>query len=265
MHRRFPVSAFQGILSRAQSLDSPFFFPYYADAEDRVAINTVEKVDDLIPIRTVLVSVSDKAGLDVFIPQLLEIVPDVRILSTGGTHTAIREILGAKAGKNLTQVSEYTGQPEMQGGLVKTLDFKLYLGLLSETYNPAHAEDLKRTGSIPIDMVVANLYPFAKTVSRQDATAEAARGNIDVGGPCLVRAAAKNWIRVAAVTNPSDYAGIVTELTDRAGRLCMETRWVLARKAFSMTASYDTSIAEYLARTSFPKAVAHYRIEGDRA
>lgn len=230
-----------------------------------MAINTVEKIDDLVPVKTVLVSVSDKAGLDSFIPELLETIPDVRILSTGGTYTAIRQILGPHADRNLTQVSEYTGQPEMQGGLVKTLDFKLYLGLLSETYNPAHAEDLKRAGAVPIDMVVANLYPFAKTVSRQDATAEAARGNIDIGGPCLVRAAAKNWIRVAAVTNPSDYAGIVAELRDRTGRLSMETRWILARKAFSMTASYDTSIAEYLARTSFPKAVAHYRIEGDRA
>lgn len=230
-----------------------------------MAINTVEKIDDLVPVRTVLVSVSDKAGLDVFIPELVAIVPDVRILSTGGTHTAIREILGDRADQNLMQVSEYTGQPEMQGGLVKTLDFKVYLGLLSETYNPDHVEDLKRTGAVPIDMVVANLYPFAKTVSRSDATAEAARGNIDIGGPCMVRAAAKNWIRVAAVTNPSDYAGVAREMKDRGGRLCMETRWLLARKAFSMTASYDTSIAEYLARTSFPKAVAHYRIDGERA
>jgi phosphoribosylaminoimidazolecarboxamide formyltransferase/IMP cyclohydrolase len=230
-----------------------------------VAIHSVEKIDDLVAIRTVLASVFDKAGLDTFIPELLEIVPDAFILSTGGTYAAIREILGSRADRNLKQVSEYTGQPEMEGGLVKTLDFKLYLGLLSETYNPAHAEDLKRTNAVPIDMVVANLYPFAKTVSRQDATAEAARGNIDIGGPCLVRAAAKNWIRVAAVTNPSDYGGVVTELKDRSGRLCMETRWALARKAFSMTAGYDTAIAEYLARTSFPKAVAHYRIEGDRA
>ncbi|MCK4768630.1 MAG: hypothetical protein KAS28_09590, partial [Desulfobacula sp.] len=123
--------------------------------------NVVEKIDDQVKIETVLVSVSDKSGLESFIPGLIELNPGVLILSTGGTYGKIKEILGEKANTCLKQVSEYTGQPETQGGLVKTLDFKIYLGLLTETYNDAHQEDLKRTAALAIDMVVVNLYPFS--------------------------------------------------------------------------------------------------------
>ena len=127
-----------------------------------MAKNVVEKIDDLVKIKTILVSVSDKSGLDTFIPGLLEVNPDLTILSTGGTYAKIKEILGDKSDTCLKQVSDYTGQPETQGGLVKTLDFKIYLGLLTETYNPSHQEDLKRTGALAIDMVVVNLYPFSQ-------------------------------------------------------------------------------------------------------
>ena len=120
-----------------------------------MSINTVDKIDDLIEVKHLLVSVSDKKGLESFIPELVGINPGIRIFSTGGTFTKLKEILGSKA-SCLTQVSDYTGQPETQGGLVKTLDFRIYLGLLTETYNDSHRADLERTKSVPIDVVVVN-------------------------------------------------------------------------------------------------------------
>ena len=170
-----------------------------------MAMNIVDRIDNLVGIRHMLVSVSDKSGLDTFVPKLAAMNPELKIFSTGGTFSRLQEILGASAGSHLTRVSDYTGQPETQGGLVKTLDFKIYLGLLTETYNDAHQDDLKRTGAVPIDMVVVNLYPFQETISKADVTVEQARGNIDIGGPCMIRAAAKNFIRVAPVVDPADY------------------------------------------------------------
>jgi phosphoribosylaminoimidazolecarboxamide formyltransferase/IMP cyclohydrolase len=212
-----------------------------------MALNIVEKIDDRVAIRTVLISVSDKTGLDTFVPALLAVNPNLRILSTGGTYKAIEAILGDKAAKNLTAVSDYTGQPEMQGGLVKTLDFKIYLGLLSETYNDAHQADLARLSATPIDMVVVNLYPFRQTVARGDVTPERARTNIDIGGPCMVRASAKNFLRVASVTDPADYEAIASELRVNQGTLGLETRFRLMRKAFAHTAAYDRAIADFFA------------------
>lgn len=225
-----------------------------------MAVNVVERIDDGVRIRNVLASVSDKTGLDRMVAALIRINPDIRIYSTGGTYSAIRDMPGTAAGRNLVQVSDYTGQPEMQGGLVKTLDFKIYLGLLSETHNPAHAEDLKRTGAVAIDMVIVNLYPFAQTVARADATPEKARANIDIGGPCMVRASAKNYLRVASVTDPADYDGIVAELERAGGVVSFETRLNLARKAFAHTAAYDTAIAAYLKARTAGEVRACYRM-----
>ncbi len=228
-----------------------------------MSINVVEKIDDQVGVRHVLVSVSDKSGLEDFIPQLVKINHDVRIFSTGGTFGRIQEILGADAQARLTQVSEYTGQPETQGGLVKTLDFKIYLGLLTETHNQAHQADLQRTGSLPIDMVVVNLYPFKETISRQEVTVEQARGNIDIGGPCMIRASAKNFIRVASVVDPADYAGILEELKQNGGKTSLQLRFKLARKAFAHTAEYDRTIAEYLAARSIDEARGCYESAGE--
>lgn len=213
-----------------------------------MAVNIVEQIDDSVKVDRVLVSVSDKAGLDTLIPGLVRTNAGLVVYSTGGTYKAIKEILGdAGSAQCLVQVSDYTGQPEMQGGLVKTLDFKIYLGLLSETYNREHAKDLKRVKAVKIDMVVANLYPFARTVAAPGASVEQARANIDIGGPCMVRAAAKNFLRVASVTDPADYAGILSELARSGGALSLKTRFELAQKAFAHTAEYDAAIAEYLA------------------
>ncbi len=211
-----------------------------------MGINFVEKIDNLVNVKTVLISVSDKSGLETFIPALLGINPDIRILSTGGTYNKIKEILGNKAGVILTQVSDYTGQPETKGGLVKTLDFKIYLGILTETYNDSHQNDLKRTDARPIDMVIVNLYPFEETIKKEGVTAEMARGNIDIGGPCMIRASAKNCLRVASVVDPADYDAIIDELTLNKGMTTLKTRFRLAQKAFSHTADYDRTIANYL-------------------
>jgi len=212
-----------------------------------MGINVVEKIDDAVKVNYVLLSVSDKQGLDTFVPQLLQINPGIQFLSTGGTYQRLKEILGGKASACLKQVSEYTGQPETQGGLVKTLDFKIYLGLLTETYNDAHKGDLARTNSVPIDMVVVNLYPFKETISREGVTPEQARGNIDIGGPCMIRASAKNFIRVAAVVDPGDYEMIVAEMEKNAGVTSLDLRFRLAQKAFEHTAVYDRTIADFLA------------------
>ncbi len=236
--------------------------------------NIVSKIDDSVKINTVLVSVSDKSGLESFIPALVEINPEIRILSTGGTFSTISRILdefskgsGADILKNrksshkiLEQVSDYTGQPETQGGLVKTLDFRIYLGLLTETYNESHQNDLKRTNSITIDMVVVNLYPFKETISKPDAACENARGNIDIGGPTMIRASAKNFIRVSSVVDPSDYAEILENMRSSDGALTLEQRFNLAKKAFEHTAVYDRTISDYLANTPFEQVKSCYSI-----
>jgi phosphoribosylaminoimidazolecarboxamide formyltransferase/IMP cyclohydrolase len=143
---------------------------------------------------------------------------------------------------------------------VKTLDFKIYLGLLSETYNPEHAADLDRAGAVPIDMVLVNLYPFESASSAPGASLETARANIDIGGPCMIRAAAKNFHRVAALTDPADYPRVLREIQAN-GVLSLETRFELARKAFRHTAAYDAAIADYLAQRRPDDLGSCYRIE----
>jgi phosphoribosylaminoimidazolecarboxamide formyltransferase / IMP cyclohydrolase len=221
--------------------------------------NVVEKIDNLVKVKTILVSVSDKSGLETFIPGILEINPEIMILSTGGTYGKIKEILGSKANGYLKKVSDYTRQPETQGGLVKTLDFKIYLGLLTETYNDAHQEDLKRTNALPIDMVIVNLYPFSETITKPDVTCENARGNIDIGGPTMIRASAKNFIRVASVVDPLSYPSILDTLTKNNGALSLADRFGLSQKAFAHTAIYDRNISDYLAKQSNTDVASVYQ------
>jgi phosphoribosylaminoimidazolecarboxamide formyltransferase/IMP cyclohydrolase len=224
-----------------------------------VAGNIVHEVDDWVSIERVLVSVSDKAGLETLVPALVEINPKVHFYSTGGTFRRLAALLGPEGtAAHLTQVSDYTGQPETQGGLVKTLDFKVYLGLLTETYNDAHQADLARSGALPLDMVVCNLYPFEATVARPGVTVEEARANVDIGGPCMIRAAAKNYLRVAAVVDPLDYVKIITDLEAHDGRLSLARRFALAQKAFAHTAAYDAAISRFLADQDPAKVLSAY-------
>jgi phosphoribosylaminoimidazolecarboxamide formyltransferase/IMP cyclohydrolase len=227
-----------------------------------MSINTVREIDSLIPIRNVLISVSDKRGLDSFVTGLVAVNPGIHILSTGGTFSAIQEVLGDRAGSRLTQVADYTGQPETQGGLVKTLDFKIYLGILTETYNQDHKADMARTGARTIDMVVVNLYPFFQTIARPGVTPEQARGNIDIGGPCMLRAAAKNFIRVAPVVLPADYPAILDEMEATGGKISLRTRFDLAQKTFEHTAVYDRTIADYLKARAIEEISQCYTLHG---
>ena len=223
-----------------------------------MSLNIVKDIDNEVQIKHVLMSVSDKTGLETFVPALVKACPGVKIYSTGGTYKKVAEILGDAAKDTLVAVSDYTGQPEMQGGLVKTLDFKIYLGLLSEKYNDAHQDDLKRLSAQPIDMVVVNLYPFKQTVAKPDVTPEMARTNIDIGGPCMVRASAKNYLRVASVTDPGDYAEIASELAMNGGKLSLSRRFKLMKKAFEHTASYDRAIADFFTSTPWENVSSTY-------
>ena len=223
-----------------------------------MALNIVREIDNRVTVRNVLMSVSDKTGLEEFVPKLVKACPGVKIYSTGGTYAKVKEILGADADKTLVAVSDYTGQPEMQGGLVKTLDFKIYLGLLSETYNDAHQADMRRLSAKPIDMVVVNLYPFQETVAKPGVTPEMARTNIDIGGPCMVRASAKNYLRVASVTDPLDYGNIAEELAANSGSICLSTLFKLMKKAFAHTAAYDTAISQFFASRTWEEVNGTY-------
>ena len=223
-----------------------------------MSLNIVKDIDTRVAVKHVLMSVSDKTGLETFVPALVKACPGVKIYSTGGTYVKVKEILGDAAADTLVAVSDYTGQPEMQGGLVKTLDFKIYLGLLSETYNDAHQADLKRLSALPIDMVVVNLYPFRQTVAKPDVTPEMARTNIDIGGPCMVRASAKNYLRVASVTDPLDYGNIANELEAHGGTIGLDTRFRLMKKAFAHTAAYDTAISQFFASRTWDEVNRTY-------
>ena len=208
-----------------------------------MALNIVNKIDKDVKVNNVLISVSEKDGIEDFAKSLIGINKNIRFYSTGGTYNLLKEVIGTD---NLVPVSEYTGQPEMQGGLVKTLDFKIYMGLLSETYNKDHQNDLKRINAVNFDLVVVNLYPFNKTVSSPGCTVEMGRTNIDIGGPCMLRASAKNFLRVLSLCNPGDYMNIIDELKSNQGCISLETRFKMAMKSFSHTAEYDKNIADFL-------------------
>jgi len=192
--------------------------------------------------RRALISLSDKTGAADFGRALQTFGFD--ILSTGGTAKLLRE-----AGIKVTEIGDYTGFPEMLDGRVKTLHPKVHAGILARRDLPAHIETMVKAGIPTIDLVAVNLYPFVETISRRDCTLEEAIENIDIGGPTMVRAAAKNWQHVAIVTDPADYSALVKEMASAGGAVSLETRFRLARKAFSHTAAYDGAISNYLTAT----------------
>ena len=193
----------------------------------------------MIPIRTALVSVSDKTGLAEFARGLVRF--KIRILSTGGTAKLL-----ADQDIPVTEVADYTGFPEMLDGRVKTLHPRLHAGILARRDSPAHLAAIKAAGIEPIDLVVVNLYPFAQTVARPDCTLAEAIESIDVGGPSMLRAGAKNYAGVAVVTDPSDYSELLAEMGERGGALSEGTRLALAQKAFAHSAAYEAAIGNYL-------------------
>ena len=190
------------------------------------------------PVAQALLSVSDKTGLVAFAQGLA--ARGIRLLSTGGTAKAL-----ADAGLAVTDVGSYTGFPEMLDGRVKTLHPKVHGGILARRDLPAHVAALREHGIPTIDLVVVNLYPFRATVAKAACTLDDAIENIDIGGPSMVRAAAKNWPHVGVVVDPADYPAVLAEIA-AGGALGDATRFRLMRKAFAHTASYDGAIANWL-------------------
>lgn len=207
-------------------------------------LNRVEKVEDRVALRTCLISTADKHGLEDLVRGLWDRCPDLLILSTGGTYRSIAAIAADMSrDEQLQQISSYTGQPEMQGGLVKTLDYRIYLGLLSESFNADHQADLQRSGARPIDLVVCNFYPFEAAAAGPGASVEDLRTHIDIGGPTMLRAAAKNFLRVACMHDPAAYPGLLAELDEQDGSTSLAWRAAQAAAAFRYTAHYEAAIA----------------------
>jgi phosphoribosylaminoimidazolecarboxamide formyltransferase/IMP cyclohydrolase len=194
-------------------------------------------------ITTALLSVTDKSGLVEFARTLA--AHGTRLVSTGGTARALRE-----AGLTVRDISELTGFPEMLDGRVKTLHPRVHGGLLFIRGNPEHAAAVQAHDIEAIDMVVVNLYPFTETVKKPGVGFQEIIENIDIGGPSMLRSAAKNFDDVAVVTSPTDYAALIAELEANDGALTRDTRWRLAQQAFATTAAYDTAIAASLGKLS---------------
>ncbi|MGH2950482.1 MAG: bifunctional phosphoribosylaminoimidazolecarboxamide formyltransferase/IMP cyclohydrolase, partial [Solirubrobacterales bacterium] len=191
-----------------------------------------------VRVRRALLSVSDKTGVVEFARGLREL--EIEILSTGGTAAAIRD-----AGVDVTEVARFTGSAEILDGRVKTLHPRLHAALLARRDDPEHMATLEAEGIEPIDLVCVNLYPFARTVDHPGVTEEEAIENIDVGGPTMIRAAAKNHRHVAVIVKPESYDAVLAELEEAGGEVSAETRHWLANEAFAHTAAYDAAISRW--------------------
>jgi phosphoribosylaminoimidazolecarboxamide formyltransferase/IMP cyclohydrolase len=226
-----------------------------SDAAADTREETVE--DGAIRVRRALISVSDKTGVADFAKSLAAL--GVEILSTGGTAGALR-----KAGLAVTDVSELTGQEEILDGRVKTLHPRLHAGLLARRQDPEHMATLARQGIEPIDLVCVNLYPFEQTVSGHEVAPEVAIENIDIGGPTMIRAAAKNHEGVAVIVKPESYDAVCAELEESGGEVSASTRHWLANEAFAQTARYDAAISRWFSTEyeDFPEhlAVAYEKV-----
>ncbi|HUH80143.1 MAG TPA: bifunctional phosphoribosylaminoimidazolecarboxamide formyltransferase/IMP cyclohydrolase [Solirubrobacteraceae bacterium] len=198
---------------------------------------------DQVRVRRALLSVSDKTGLLDFARGLKEL--GVELVSTGGTA---REL--ARAGIPARPIEDFTGFPEIMDGRVKTLHPRLYAGLLARRDEDSHLQAAEEQGIEPVDLVCVNLYPFEQTLARGDASEREIIENIDIGGPTMIRAAAKNSAFAAVVVDPADYAAVLQELRDSDGRLSSATRTELARRAFACTARYDAAISGWLSRSA---------------
>ena len=218
------------------------------------AADATEPQPDLKPIRRALLSVTDKSGLVPFAQALVS--HNVELISTGGTATALRA-----AGLEVRDIADLTGFPEMLDGRVKTLHPRVHAALLHIRANAQHMAAIAEHQIEPIDLVVVNLYAFEKTAARPGVTPAELIENIDIGGPSMLRSAAKNFEDVAVVTDPNDYEALTRELAVNAGALTRATRWHLAKQAFATTAAYDSAIANTL--DALPEAIPEPRLPHD--
>ena len=189
-------------------------------------------------VKRALISVSDKNGILDFAKNISQL--GIEILSTGGTAKMLRD-----AGVAVKDVSEFTGFPEMLDGRVKTLHPKVHGGLLGKRNNPDHVKQMKQHGIEPIDLVVVNLYPFEQTIAKPGCTFEEAIENIDIGGPTMLRSAAKNHADVAVVVSPGDYGRVLDEIR-KTGEVSSKTRFELCCTVFRHTSRYDAAISAWL-------------------
>jgi phosphoribosylaminoimidazolecarboxamide formyltransferase/IMP cyclohydrolase len=218
---------------------NPGTFGHEKQKAEVCCMKPINKGDSGITIKRALLSVSDKSGLVELARKLRHW--DVELISTGGTCRVLEE-----AGLAVTEVAMVTGFPEMLDGRVKTLHPRIHGGILARRDRPAHLGQLHEQGIALIDLVVVNLYPFEMTVARPECTMEEAVEQIDIGGPCLIRAAAKNHNGVVVVVDPEDYLDLAEEMGRCNGRVTQDTARRLAQKAFERTAQYDRTIAGYL-------------------
>src|SRR5438552_1048271 len=189
--------------------------------------------DARAPIRRAILSVTDKTGLVDFAQKLAGM--GVELISTGGTAKMLRA-----SGISVKDISELTGFPEMLDGRVKTLHPKVHGGILHRRENPSHRTAVAQHGIQPIDMVVVNLYAFEKTAEKPGVEFDEVIENIDIGGPSMVRSAAKNFRDVAIVTSPADYDAVISEMKASGGTVSLATKWRMAQQAFALTSAYDS-------------------------
>lgn len=190
-------------------------------------------------IQRALISVTDKSGIDTLGRSLNGF--GVEILSTGGTARAL-----SQAGIAIREVADFTGFPEMLDGRVKTLHPKIHGGILGIRSRKDHVQAMEEAGIVPIDLVAVNLYAFENTVARPNCTLAEAIENIDIGGPTLLRAAAKNYAFVTVIVDPKDYPEVIAEMEKSGGSVSAETNFRLATKVFRLTHEYDGAISRYL-------------------
>ena len=209
--------------------------------------------------RLALLSVSDKTGIVELARQLVKEF-DFELISSGGTAKTLQE-----AGLTVTKVSDYTGSPEILGGRVKTLHPRIHGGILSRREIPQDVEDMDSNDIRPIDLVVVNLYPFEETIAKADVTVAEAIEKIDIGGPTLLRASAKNFAHVTVLSNPKYYESYLQELKDNNGEASLNFRQKMAGETFALTNAYDGAIADYFASLSTgetPTLPSRYTVAG---
>lgn len=218
----------------------------------------IRKIEDLVQVRNVIVSAADKRGLAEFAPQLVEICPQVRFYATGGTYAVLREALGDMAAQRVVEMNRYTTQPITHAGLARTIDFKIYIGLLADPFNPIHVQDLSSAGAAFFDIVLSNVHLYSDLAPEGEPLPEELRSNIDIGGPGMIRAGVRNYLRVAVVVDPDDYGLLLEHIKTNEGKTDLALRLELARKAFKLIAKNDTALAEYFGRLDRETLFEHY-------
>lgn len=206
----------------------------------------VRRLEDEVKVRNALVSVSDRSGLEKITKRLIELCPNLRFYTTGGTHDYLQDTLGAASKQHLVEMRRYTTRPQMRSGLARTIDYKIYIGLLADPHNDVHVSDISQSGAVFFDLVICNMLPFEEATEEKPLDLEKVRATIDIGGLSMIRAAARNFLRVATVVDPNDYDKVINKVEELGGKTDFEFRLELARKAFKRSSTYDAAVSTFL-------------------